>query len=458
MAGELKAGRYEVEKELGSGGMGVVYRARDTRLNRIVALKTVKPEHLHDVQFRRRLAQEARAASAISHPGIATVYDFVEDGEQRLIVHEYVEGVSLRARMHERGFTTEEVLIIGIQISEALAAAHEHGVIHRDIKPENVMLSPAAGGPGRIKVLDFGLAKMRQPLSSAEEGHGSMARTGSITSTGMVIIGTVNYMSPEQLAAEPVDARTDLYALGLMLYEMATGVNPFLGETPTSTIANILTREPPPVAARNPVAPLELDRIIRKCLRKRKEERYQSARDLLVDLSNLRRDLARREEGQPDVSKPVEPQVPLTIPRGFARALFLLIQVGYLAMYIALARYLPDHVDRMAVFSPHGGILQWPIAAFVALCGAALRFYLLAAVGFDYSDSGRLFRPLFPAVLLLDELWAITPLLLYSELHELVWVFVVGLAFLPFTQRSLLFSAYGPRGGRTSGVKVASSL
>jgi len=287
MLSELIVGRYRVEQEVGRGGMGVVLRAYDTRLNRVVALKMLPSNTTHDSELCRRLAEEARAASALSHPGIATVYDFVEQGEASFIVYEYVEGRTWRKELARAPFTTDEILDASAQLADALAAAHNHGIVHRDLKPENIMSVSDDYSRGRVKILDFGLAKhVHAPLSVSEE---DAAETVSIATSPGLLVGTVNYMAPEQLEGQPVDARTDLYALGLVLYEMATGTNPFLGRTPPSTIANILKQEAPSLRQHIPTAPAELDRILLKCLRKRPEERYQSARELLVDLRNLRR-------------------------------------------------------------------------------------------------------------------------------------------------------------------------
>jgi serine/threonine protein kinase len=448
-----KAGRYHLQEQIGGGGMGVVFRALDTRLNCRVALKEIRQEHLHDVQYRRRLAQEAHAAAAISHPGIARAFDFIDDGSEAFVVYEFVEGVTLRQRLNETRLTTEEILDIAIKTADALAAAHEQGFIHRDLKPENIMLTPRPDGSVRVKILDFGLTKRVQFAGLAQDGATTAAEAGGITTTGMMIIGTVDYMSPEQLRMEKVDHRADLYSLGLVLYEMATGVNPFRGGDPSSTIAHILTHDPPALGERNPVAPAELDRIVRKCLRKKREERYQSAQDLVVDLTNLRRDLAHPPPTSASVSI-TPPETPLTIPRGLARALFLVIQAGYLVMYGVTAQYLPNHLDRLRVFASSG--LIPPVVPLLCIVGAAFRLYFLSAVGFDYSDSGRLYQRVFPVALILDLIWAASPLLLFTELGWLAWLCVVGLAYLPFSQRSLLYSAYAPRGGKTSGIRAGS--
>ena len=452
MEGELKAGRYKVEERIGDpSGMGVVYRAHDTRLNCSVALKEIKPEHLSDPQFRRRLALEAVAAAAISHPGIARALDFMDDGAEAFVVYEFVEGVTLAKQLTQKRFTTEEILDVAVKVVDALSSVHAKGFVHRDLKPANIMLTPRPEGPGRVKVLDFGLAKQMRVINLSQAGTTGDGQTGSIT-TGLAIIGTIDYMAPEQVKMEAADQRTDLYAVGLVLYEMATCVNPFRGNEPPSTIANILTKEVPPLAERSPATPPELDRIIRKCLRKNRDERYQSADDLLADLTAFRREVSRVSEPKP---APIasSPDVPLTVSRTVARVLFLVIQLGYLALYVAAAHYLPRHLDRVHQLF---GLTQAALAVpFLALMGAAVRLYFLAAVGFDYADSGRLFRRLFVFIAFIDVVWAMSPLLLFQEIEWLALLCVVGLASLVFSQRTLLYSAYAPRGGKTSGVGAA---
>jgi eukaryotic-like serine/threonine-protein kinase len=283
-------GRYRVEQEVGRGGMGIVLRAFDTRLNRAVAIKILPPDATHDPDRLRRLAAEARAASALNHTGIATVYDFVEQGADSFIVYEYIDGRTLRNSLAHDRFSTDDVLGVGIQLADALVAAHTRGITHRDLKPENIMLVPDDHFRWRVKILDFGLAKQRPELLSAGTESGS--ETVSVATVPGLLVGTITYMAPEQLESRTTDERTDIYALGLVLYEMATGANPFMGRTLPSTIANILKQEPQPLRQKDPAAPAELDRILRKCLRKNPNERYQSTRELLVDLRDFRRNFA----------------------------------------------------------------------------------------------------------------------------------------------------------------------
>ncbi len=456
MASDSKTERYEVEQEIGRGGMGRVYRARDTHLGRTVALKMLPQEVSHNAELSRRLAQEARAASALSHPGVATVYDFVEHAGEDFIVFEYVEGTTLREQLGRHRFAIDEILALGIQLTDALAAAHDHGIIHRDLKPENIMLAPGPECPGRVKILDFGLAKLRRPPAAVSTMGGGAAETASISTAAGLLVGTVNYMAPEQLEGEGADPRSDLYAVGLVLYEMATNLNPFLGRTPTSTIANILKQEPPPLMERNPLTPPELDRIVHKCLRKRREERYQSASELFVDLSNLRRDLAQGSGRADRAGTPTTPAAALTISRGWSRALLMLIQASYLVMYASELYKVYDvfRVSRELYSAESLGLLL----TIGALLGAPVRLYLLTAVGFDQADLGQKFRWLFPAMLVLDATWATSPLLFAGQLHGLMLMCVAALAYLPFSQRTLVYSAYAPSGGRTSAIRAKPSL
>jgi serine/threonine protein kinase len=271
--------------------MGVVLRAYDTLLERPVALKMLLSDAAGTPSHCGRLASEARSASALCHPGIAAVYDFVEQDGNGFIVYELVEGRTLSAQLASGRFTDEEVLDVGGQLADALAAAHQHGIIHRDVKPSNIMLVPLDDGHFRVKILDFGLAKHIRQRALAG-GAGYSGDTVSLWTPGL-LVGTIAYMAPEQLEDQGPDARTDIYALGLVLYEMAAGANPFLGKTPSSTIANILKQPAPDLREYDAAFPAELDRILLKCLRKDPTERYQSARELLTDLRNFNNDSAR---------------------------------------------------------------------------------------------------------------------------------------------------------------------
>ena len=269
---------YRVGSCLGRGGMGAVYLADDTRLGRRVALKILPADLAADPERMRRFIQEARLASALTHPNVATIYEIGQQDQLRFLAMEYVEGEPLSERLRQGPLALADILQIGSEVADALDEAHSKGIVHRDIKPANLMITPR----GHVKVLDFGLAKLQTAPEASED-------TRLLTSAGL-IVGTVEYMSPEQALGRDVDHRTDLFSLGVVLYEMATCRLPFSGATPSETMARILQAQPDAVARFNYDAPEGLDHVIRKCLEKARERRYQSARELLVDLKNLERD------------------------------------------------------------------------------------------------------------------------------------------------------------------------
>jgi serine/threonine protein kinase/tetratricopeptide (TPR) repeat protein len=287
MIGEL-LGRYRTVSLIGKGGMGEVYLAEDTTLGRKVALKLLPAPFTKDQVRLRRFEQEARAASALNHPNIITIHEIGrahnEDGITHYIVTEYVEGETLRQRIEREPLTLSRALDIALQVASALAAAHDAGIAHRDIKPENLMVRP----DGLLKVLDFGLAKLTERGSTFNSKAPTAAQVDTDRGT---IMGTVRYMSPEQARGQAVDARTDIFSLGVVLYEVTTGHLPFEGHTPMDMLASILNQEPPPLARYSPAAPAELQRIVSKALRKDREERYQVVKDLLLDLKSLKQEL-----------------------------------------------------------------------------------------------------------------------------------------------------------------------
>ncbi|MBI4470247.1 MAG: protein kinase, partial [Acidobacteria bacterium] len=283
---EVRIGRdigpYRILSRLGSGGMGEVYLARDNRLGRQVALKLLPDYFTTDGSRVKRFQQEARAASAISHPNIATLYDIGDVDSVSYIAMEYVQGETLAAKMQAGSLDSTQVIDIGIQVAGALKEAHRKGIIHRDIKSGNIMLTP----DGHVKVVDFGLARVTRTEEAALDGDGVLPAT---TEPGLVM-GTVAYMSPEQALGRATDQRTDLFSLGIVMYEMTTGRLPFSGASGSETIDKIVHAQPEAIARFNYSVPVQLEQIIRKCLEKEPERRYQSARDLLVDLKNLKRD------------------------------------------------------------------------------------------------------------------------------------------------------------------------
>ena len=277
-----QVGPYKIHSLLGVGGMGEVYLAQDPRLDRAIALKILPTELASDPDRIRRFIREARAASGLKHPNVATIYEIGKSDEFHFIAMEYVEGQTLADKISGRPLPIAEIVDIGIQVADALDEAHRKGITHRDIKPANLMLTSRE----QVKILDFGLAKVTRPEGQA---MGSDISTVVKTETG-VVMGTVQYMSPEQVLGKEVDHRTDIFSLGVVLYEMATGRLPFTGTSSSETMDRVLHGQPEAIARFNYNVPAELERIIRKCLEKDRERRYQSARDLLIDLKNLKRD------------------------------------------------------------------------------------------------------------------------------------------------------------------------
>ena len=272
---------YRILAQLGAGGMGEVYLAEDTNLDRKVALKLLPAQFTQDEDRVRRFVQEAKAASALNHPNIITIYEIGETDGTHYIVTEFIEGETLRRRIEHSRMTTQQALDVSTQIASALSAAHAAGIVHRDIKPENVMIRP----DGYVKVLDFGLAKLtEQPSLSTDTSAPTVARVD--THPGMVM-GTVSYMSPEQARGQTVDARSDIFSLGVVIYEMLAGRTPFQGGSAADVFVSILEKAPVPLAHISAEVPPELERIVFKCIEKDRERRYASAQELAADLKTL---------------------------------------------------------------------------------------------------------------------------------------------------------------------------
>ncbi len=321
LAPGTRLGPYEIQSAIGAGGMGEVYQARDTRLGRTVAIKVLPPDLASDPERRRRFEHEARAASALNHPHICTLHDVGDaipagprspvpdpgSSSVSYLVLEYLDGQTLAERLAKGPLLVAQALELGAQIAEALGAAHRQGIVHRDLKPANVMLTKAStpnGSGAHVKLLDFGLAKLRahgeQPLvASAAAGPSASA---SLTARGE-ILGTWPYMAPEQVEGKPADVRTDIWALGAVLYEMLTGARPFTGEGAASVVGAILEREPEPLATRRPDTPPALDRLVRKCLAKDPDARWQDARDVADELHWIRNTLEQGGRGQASIAR-----------------------------------------------------------------------------------------------------------------------------------------------------------
>jgi len=291
-----KLGRYEIRSKIGVGGMGEVYLAEDTRLNRRVAIKFLPAGLLANEQANQRLLREAQAAAKLDHPSICAVHEVAEEKGHMFIVMPYVEGETLDVRMKREPLVLSESLEIAAQICDALADAHAHGIVHRDIKPSNLIITPR----GQVKVMDFGLAKLanRTAAEDALKVDAEATTLAPLTTPG-TILGTVPYMSPEQVHGQSLDARTDIFSFGVVLYEMLTRRQPFTAESQAGTISAILTREPPPVSDYLTPCPPALPEIVGKCLEKDRERRYQNMREVLNGLENVRRECASGAELSP---------------------------------------------------------------------------------------------------------------------------------------------------------------
>ncbi len=378
LAGEI-LGPYRMERQLGRGGMGVVYLAEDTRLGRKVAVKILPKEFSTDNARKDWLRLEARAAAALWHPAIATVFSLEELDGRLCLVSEYVRGDTLRAELDHGPFSLELLIDTGIQVARGLAAAHAAGVIHRDLKPDNIIRSVQ----GELKILDFGIAHLDAP------GTGSSPR---LTAVGQAV-GTPGYMSPEQLDGADIDPRADIFALGVVLYQLATAAHPFTGPTPAATMANIYAANPPQLNGLDGRLPPQLDAIVRKCMRRNRGERYSSALDVACDLQDLR-DGRLRAPARTGVARTLSSQL----------WWWRVHQVSAMLVEIWLV---------WAVWQAHEvGRQDWTLALFLAFVATVavngtLRVHLLFTSAFNPSDMREQLRRTLPMVRGTDVLIAV---------------------------------------------------
>jgi TolB-like protein/tRNA A-37 threonylcarbamoyl transferase component Bud32/Flp pilus assembly protein TadD len=342
----VRLGPYEILAPLGAGGMGEVYRARDSKLGREVAIKVLPEALAHDPERLARFEREARSLAALNHPGIVTIYAVEQSTDTRFLAMELVEGESLDTAIAPGGFPLPRFFDVAVPLAEALSAAHERGIVHRDLKPANVMITRE----GRVKVLDFGLAKLAAPDSGPNATDIETVSRAELTGEGKVF-GTVAYMSPEQARGARIDARSDVFSLGVVLYEMLTGERPFKGSVSADLISSILRDQPPPVNEIRSDLPPHLSRILRRCIEKDPRDRYQTSRDVYNELKDLRAETSSAPKSEPAVTRPASgPVTPAGVraPSGRRAWAFGIVALLLLGMLYAARRFAPRHEPSRA--------------------------------------------------------------------------------------------------------------
>ena len=351
LAPGTQLGPYEVLALLGAGGMGEVYRARDPRLGREVAIKVLPHDRVTDESRRQRFVQEAKAASALNHPHIITIHEIESADGIDFLVMEYVRGKSLDALIPRQGMRLGEVLRIAIPVADALAAAHARGIVHRDLKPANVMV----GSDGAVKVLDFGLAKLTATESAPDEQTQTVVAAEGLSAPG-TIAGTAAYMSPEQASGGEVDSRSDIFSFGTMLYEMATGARPFGGTTVADTLAAVIQAQPKPPTAAVPGLPRELERLIQRCLRKEPDRRYQTIRDVSLELQEIKEESDSGRLPAPIPAR-AQPRRLVAVATAVAAGLVIIAAAGWLLRSRAAP---PPPAMRVVPLTSLNGTEVWP--------------------------------------------------------------------------------------------------
>ena len=352
----LKFGPYEIRSMLGAGGMGEVYRARDTALGREVAVKILHPGALGDSDRLRRFRQEAQAAGSLNHPNILAIYFVGEQDGAPYIVSELMEGMSLRDRLREGTLPPRKTMDYALQIADGLAAAHEKGIIHRDLKPENIFLTK----DGRAKILDFGLAKLTRSEETSGDANGFTQTLGSAPG---VVLGTVAYMSPEQVRGTALDSRSDIFSFGLIIYEMLSGKNTFLRSTPADTMSAVLKEDAPELTLSSNAVSSALDRIVRRCLEKDPADRFQSVRDLGFALQAITGSGASTDSVVAEMSRrsPIWRPAPLVLALGAAVCLLLGAAAAWLALGASRSGSRnPPMITQVSRLTHDAGFSEWP--------------------------------------------------------------------------------------------------
>ena len=426
-----KCERYEILGEVGRGGMGIVYRARDRETNEIIAIKVLRPELAVDLSIVERFKNELKLARKITHKNVCRMYDLHVDGSTVYITMEFIEGQSLRQMVESSGeVTVDRGIQLIRQICAALREAHNYGIVHRDLKPENVMIDQS----GIVKIMDFGVAR---------------ALNTNCTQTGAVL-GTPAYMAPEQASGQRIDQRADIYALGLIAYELFTGVAAFAADTPVALALKQIREMPVRPRSLEPSLPVMVEKVILKCLNKNPGQRYQSvdeldsalAETIPIEIERHTVDNVIETPRYPSFLNATAQDLP-KVSRALIRTLLMLIQILYLVFYLVALWKLHRLEFAANQLLASGAWLLVALVIISAVVGTALRLYLLSGIAFDYSGLGENFHRMFLAVLILDEIWAVSPLLLAFKIGiGLAIAASVALAFLPFSQRTLMRMGY----------------
>ena len=346
-----KLGPYDIESMLGAGGMGEVYRARDARLNRTVAIKVLPTSFSADADRMQRFVQEARAAAALNHPNILSIFDIGEERGAPYIVSELLEGSTLREQLRSGALGSRKAIDCALQVARGLAAAHNKGIVHRDLKPENIFLTD----DGRVKILDFGLAKLTRPEASSA---GEDAPTAQVNTEPGQVLGTVGYMSPEQVRGKAADHRSDIFAFGSILYEMLSGKRAFHGETPADTMSAILKEEPEELSETARKVPPSLERIVRHCLEKNPAQRFQSAGDVAFNLESLAESLGSSRPGAQASEPGANPKIKYPSLGGLklAAAAVVAIAMAVAGWWLGRGRVHPSLAEYQQITSQTGSM------------------------------------------------------------------------------------------------------